>query len=315
MLILSDQDIAKLLTMEEAIFAVEQAFKEYAKETVDMPDRSTIMIEKHNGSISFMPSYLQNAQVQATKIISIYPDNPRKNLPTTIAWIIVIDPETGMIKAFMDGTYVTAMRTGAITGVAAKYLARKDAKTVTVFGAGVQARTQVWAIKTVRDIEQVRVYDPIQATAEKFVAEMSKKLGIEVIQIDSPQKAVYGSDIIITATTSSQPVLKCEWMDKKTHVSAIGAFYPNYRELDTATIAEAKVVVDDLDAVMREAGDILIPLKEGAITKDHIYAELKDLVSGEKRGRLSEDGLTVFKTVGLAIQDASVAKMVLNKIE
>jgi ornithine cyclodeaminase/alanine dehydrogenase len=315
MLILSDQDIAKLLTMEEAIIAVEQAFKEYANETVDMPDRSTIMIEKHNGSISLMPSYLQTAQVQATKIISIYPDNPRKNLPTTIAWIIVIDPETGMIRAFMDGTYVTALRTGAITGVAAKYLARKDAKTATVFGAGVQARTQVWAIKTVRDIEQVNVYDPIKATAKKFVSDMSKKHGIEVIQKDSAKEAVFGSDIIITATTSSQPVVKREWMDNKTHVSAIGAFYPNYRELDTATIADAKVVVDDLDAVMREAGDILIPLKEGAITKDHIYAELKDLVSGEKSGRLPGDGLTVFKTVGVAIQDASVAKMVLNKIE
>ena len=315
MLILSDQDIAKLLTMEEAIIAVEQAFKEYATDTVDMPDRSTIMIEKHNGSISLMPSYLQTAQVQATKIISIYPDNPMKNLPTTIAWIIVIDPETGMIKAFMDGTYVTAMRTGAITGVAAKFLARKDAKTVTVFGAGVQARTQVWAIKTVRDIEQVKVYDPIKATARKFVSDMSKKLGIEVIQIDSAQEAVYGSDIIITATTSSQPVVKHEWIDNKTHISAIGAFYPNYRELETATVAKAKVVVDDLDAVMREAGDILIPLKEGAITRDHIYAELKDLVSGEKSGRLPGDGLTVFKTVGVAIQDASVAKMVLNKIE
>lgn len=314
MLILSDSDIEKLLTMEEAIEVVEDAFKEYANGNVEMPARSTIMLPKYNGSISFMPSYLTESNAQATKIISIYPDNPAKGLPTTVAWIIVNDPETGMIKAFMDATYLTAMRTGAVTGVAAKYLAPKDAKTVAIFGAGIQGRTQTWAACTVRDIEKVYVYDLYPEAREKFAHEMSEKLGIEVISASNGEEAAKEADIVLTATTSRRPVIDRSWLKDKVHVSAIGAFYPDWRELDTATVAESKLVIDDMDSIMLEAGDVLIPIEEGVITVDHIHAELKELVSGKKTGRTPEDGITVFKSVGIAIQDSSVANLVLRKL-
>ena len=314
MLFLSDTDIAKNITMHETIETIEQAFKEYAKGNVVLPPRSTIMVPKHNGSISFMPSYLTELNAQATKIISIYPDNKSKGLPTTAAWIVVNDPETGMVKAFMDATYLTAMRTGAITGVAAKYLAPKDAKTAAVFGAGVQGKTQTWAACTVRDIEKVYVYDLYPEARKKFAEDMSKQLGIEVIPAESGEEACRDADIVLTATTSPRPVLKREWMKEKVHVSAIGAFYPDWRELDTATVAESKLVIDDREGIEHEAGDILIPIQEGAITWSHVYAELKELVSGKKVGRTPEDTVTVFKSVGIAIQDSSVANLVLRKL-
>ncbi|MCW4049412.1 MAG: ornithine cyclodeaminase family protein [Candidatus Bathyarchaeota archaeon] len=314
MLFLSDNDVAKLLTMEEVIEAVEGAFHEYASGNVVMPARSTIMVPKYNGSISFMPSYLPESNAQATKIISIYPDNPEKGLPTTVAWIVVNDPETGMIKAFMDATYLTAMRTGAITGVAAKYLAPEDAKTVAIFGAGVQGRTQTWAACTVRDIEKVYVYDLFLEARKRFAEDMTRKLGIPVIAVESGEEACKDADIVLTATTSPKPVLKREWLKEKVHVSAIGAFYPDWRELDTATVAESKFVIDDEEGIRLEAGDILIPIEEGVVTWDHVHAELKELVTGAKEGRTPDDTVTVFKSVGIAIQDSSVANLVLRKL-
>ena len=314
MLFVSDSDIEKLLTMEEAIDTVEQAFREYAKGDVMMPPRSTIMVPRYNGSISFMPSYLTGMDAQATKIISIYPDNRARGLPTTAAWLVVNDPKTGMVKAFMDATYLTAMRTGAITGVAARYLAPVDSSTVAVFGAGAQGRTQTWAACTVRDIERVYVFDVYPEARLRFAEEMTKKLGVEVVPASSGEEACRDADIVLTATTSSVPVISRKWLKDRVHVSAIGAFYPDWRELDTATVAESKLVIDDREGIMLEAGDVLIPIKEGAIMEDHIYAELKELVSGQKRGRTPEDGITVFKSVGIAIQDSSVANLVLRKL-
>lgn len=314
MLILSDQDVAANLSMGEAIVAVEKAFQEYQMGKAKMPTRSTIMLPKYRGSISFMPSYLEETDVQATKIISIYPENPKRGLPTTAAWLIVNDPSSGQISAFMEASYLTAMRTGAVTGVAAKYLSREDSCVAAVFGAGIQARTQLMAVTTVRKVEEARVYDLDKTRAQKYSEEMSEKLSIPVKVATDGRAATHDADIILTATTSKTPVIERKWLAEKTHISAIGAFYPDWRELDTQTIQDAKVVIDDWEAMRLEAGDILIPISEGAITEAHIYATLGELVSGSKKGRLEDDGLTVFKSVGLAIQDACVAKAVLTKI-
>jgi ornithine cyclodeaminase/alanine dehydrogenase len=315
MLVLSDQDIAKLLSMEEAVCAVEGAFAQFRRGKVVMPTRSTIMFPRYNGSISFMPSYLDETGAQATKIISIYPDNPKRGLPTTAAWIVVNNPETGQVEAFMDATYLTGIRTGAVSGVAAKYLAPKDAKVAAVFGAGAQARNQAWAAATVRKLDEIRVYDPIKPAVDKFASDMEARLGIPIVKSASGEEACRGADMVLTATTSKTPVVKRKWLGDKVHVSAIGAFYPDWRELETGIIADAKVVIDEWEAIKLESGDILIPIQEGAIKESHIHAELGELVTGEKKGRTPEDGLTVFKSVGIAIQDSSVANLVLKKIK
>ncbi len=313
MLLLSDDDIARLLSMHEAIDAVEKAFGEFAKNSVKMPSRSTIMLDKYGGSVSLMPSYLVETNALATKIISIYPGNPEKGFPTTAAWIVVNDPETGMIEALLDGTYLTAVRTGAVTGVAARYLAPRDSRVAAIIGCGVQGQTQAWAVAEVCNLETIRLFDLSEGRMKRFTEEMGPKLGVDIIPAKSGAEAVSEADIVVTATTSMTPVIQREWLGDMVHISAIGSFYPDYRELDTEIIREAKVVVDSRVAVMEEAGDILIPIEEGAITKDHIYAELGDLVIGRKKGRIDDDTLTVFKSVGLAIQDSSVSNLVLKK--
>ena len=312
---MSDSDVASLLTMREAIEAVEGAFAQLHRGKVVMPTRSTMMFPEYNGSISLMPSYLEESKAQATKIISIYPDNPKKRLPTTAAWIVVNDPETGQIKAFMDGTFLTGVRTGAVSGVAAKYLAPRDARVAAVFGAGAQARNQVWAAATVRKLDEIRVYDPIKPAVDRFAADMEARLRIPIVKSISGEEACRGADIVLTATTSKTPVVKRAWLDDRVHISAIGAFYPDWRELETGIIRDAKVVIDEWDAIRLESGDILIPIKEGAIDESHIYADLGQLVTGEKQGRTTSDGITVFKSVGIAIQDSSVANLVLKKLK
>jgi len=312
-LLLSDADVERLLTMREAIDAVERAFGEYAKGSVLMPSRSTLMLDRFGGSVSLMPSYLEETDALATKIISIYPRNPERGLPTTVAWIAVNDPETGMLEALMEATYLTAVRTGAVTGVAARYLAPRDSRVAAIIGCGVQGHTQAWAVVETRSLDEVRVFDISRYRMRRFADEMGSKLGVDIVAAGSGEEAVRGADIVVTATTSREPVIRRGWLGDEAHVSAIGSFYPDHRELDTETVREAKVVVDSREAVLAEAGDLLIPMEEGAITEDHIYAELGDLVLGRKKGRSEGDGLTVFKSVGLAIQDSSVASLVLKK--
>jgi alanine dehydrogenase len=271
------------------------------------------MLEKYNGSLSLMPSYLEETNALATKIISIYPDNPLKGIPTTVAWIVVNDTETGMLKGILDGTLLTALRTGAASGVAAKYLAPRDSKIASIIGCGVQGRTQALAISEVFDLDEIRVFDLSMKMMNRFVKEMSSKLDVDIIKSESGENAVNNADIVLTATTSKHPVVKRKWLGDIVHIGAFGSFYPDHRELDTEIIREGKVVVDSLEAIMEEAGDILIPISEGLFTIDKIHAELGDIINGNKEGRTAKDQITVFKSVGLAIQDSSVANLVFNK--
>ena len=310
---LSAEDIESLISMKEVIDIIEIAFGEMAKGKVIMPPRTTVMLKNYNGSISLMPSYIPSMDAFATKIISIYPDNREKSLPTTAAWIFVNNPENGQLEAIMDGTYITALRTGAVTGVAAKYLAPKNSKIAAVFGCGVQGRTQAWALAETLELEMIRVYDLSEESMMKFSDEMTEKLGVDVIPSESGRAAVEDADVVATATTSPRPVLHREWLKDKVHVSAIGAFYPDYRELDTKIIKDSKLVVDEIESIMHEAGDVLIPIKEGIITADHIYCELGDIIIDRKEGRTKRDGITVFKSVGVAIQDSSVSSLILKK--
>ncbi|MCW3979142.1 MAG: ornithine cyclodeaminase family protein, partial [Candidatus Bathyarchaeota archaeon] len=196
---------------------------------------------------------------------------------------------------------------------AARYLAPKDSRVAALLGCGVQGQTQAWAVAETCDLEAMRIFDLSEETMMRFVDEMGRKLGVDVTIARTGAEAVRDADIVVTATTSKNPVVRREWLGDRVHLSAIGSFYPDYRELDTGIIREAKVVVDSREAIMEEAGDILIPIGEGAITEDHIHAELGEIVLGRKEGRTEEDGLTVFKSVGLAIQDSSVASLVLKK--
>lgn len=297
--------------MREAIDAVEEAFKELQQGEAIMPERTTLMLK--NGSISQMSAYLKRMNVATTKVFGIFPKNVEYNLPTTVATLLVYDLETGKVTTVMDAAYLTALRTGAVSGVATKYLSRKDSKNVGIIGCGMQGKTQLLAVREIREIEKVCAFDKVSSVRKLFAEEMSKKLGIDVLHVDSPQKVVKDADVVITATTSAEPVVKGEWLSWGTHINAIGSYYSNARELDTETIVKSKVVVDLRKAALEEAGDIILPIKEGAITERHIYAELGEIVTGKKSGRVDDDEITVFKSVGLAIQDAAVAKFIIKK--
>lgn len=310
-LLLTRRDVKSVLTMKDTLGAVEDAFRELAQGTADMPLRPVIRPKKHGGSISYMPAYLGDMDALAIKVVSAFADNPKKhNLPTILGTILVHDPVTGALQAIMDGAWITAMRTGAVGGVAAKYLAREDTKTVGIFGTGVQARTQLMAVNQVRELTEVKAYDIVPENTRRFCEEMTQELGIPVVESDS-EAVVTHSDIVITATTSKVPVFKGSLLRNGTHINGIGSHHgPGIKELDEETIRRAKVVVDQREACLKEAGDIIDPISAGIISPEHIYAELGELVTGKKKGRANESELTVFKSVGLAIQDAATAARV-----
>jgi ornithine cyclodeaminase/alanine dehydrogenase len=199
------------------------------------------------------------------------------------------------------------MRTGAVSGVATKYLARKNAKELGIIGTGVQGRMQVAAVCKVRPIEKVKAYDIAPDQCSRFCEQISKDLGVQSIQAHTSEEAVRNSDIVITSSSSKEPVLKSEWLDEGTHINAIGSHTPNAREIDATTIKRAKIIVDTREAALKEAGDIMTPIAQGIITPEHIFAELGEIVTGKKQGRVNDDEITLFKSQGLAIQDVSTA--------
>jgi ornithine cyclodeaminase/alanine dehydrogenase len=250
----------------------------------------------------------------AVKVVSVYANNPGQyNLPTTIGTLLLNDPRTGAPLAVMDASYLTAVRTGAVTGVATQHLARKDAKRVGIFGAGVQAQTQLWAVCSVRAVESANVYDPDATRARAYADEMSKRLNVTVNPVGEARLAVEGMDVIVAASSAHEPLFDGHWLVPGQHINGIGAHTPTARELDTTTIVRSKVVPDLADACWVEAGDLIIPLNEGAITKDHVSASLGQVVAGLKPGRENEREITLFKSVGLALQDVSTASFVYRK--
>ncbi len=311
-LLLDRNTVASLLSMPECIEAVEKAFAELAAGTALLPLRNAI---RSPGGISlYMPAFLGGAKALACKVVAVFHENPEKHgLPATIATVLLQDPETGRVSCIMDGEYLTAVRTGAASGVATRYLARPDPGQVAgIFGAGVQARMQLRAIAEVRKLSRAKVYDPSREAARRFCAEMSAQLDLEVVPAASASAAAK-ADILCTATSSPVPVFDGREVREGTHVNGIGSHTPEARELDGELIRRSKLIGDSREACFRESGDIIIPLGEGLITEDHFHAELGEIVSGRKPGRTGEREITVFKSNGLAIQDAAAASLVYRK--
>lgn len=308
-LILNRNDVISVLQMKDCMEVVEKAFAELANGSAVLPLRTGI--KPPDGISLYMPAYLKEMGALACKVVTVYKDNPKKyNMPTTIGKVLLQDINTGDVVCIMDGGYLTAVRTGAASGVATKYLARTDkSQTAGIFGAGVQAKMQLWAVATARDIKSAIVYDISDEAMNKFVSEMSGKLGIEIKKAKSADE-VLKSDIICTASSSAEPLFDGKKIKEGTHINGIGSHAPAMRELDTETIKRSLFVGDSREACFSEAGDILIPIKEGAITESHFHAELGEVITGKKQGRTNDKMITLFKSNGLAIQDAATAKVV-----
>ena len=261
-----------------------------------------------------MPAYLSQTESLAIKIVTQYEENLKHGLPTILASILLNDPENGKPLALMDGTYITATRTGAASAVATKYLARKDSSVVGVIGTGGQARAQVQGLREVlENLARVRVYDILPKRAEEFAYSVSRELSLTAETVGTSKQCVENSDVIVLATTSKVPVLDGDWIRVGAHVNSIGVVGPEGRELDDKTVKRAKIVVDTAEGALVETGDLIIPIKNGIISRNDIYAELHEIVGGKKLGRTSSDEITCWKAVGMALEDAAVAKLVYDK--
>ncbi|MCX6247616.1 MAG: ornithine cyclodeaminase family protein [Bacteroidetes bacterium] len=311
-LILNKAEVASVLEMKDCMAAVELAFAELSEGTAVLPLRTGIT--PPDGLSLYMPAYLKKMEALACKVVTVYKNNPLKhNLPTTIGKVLLQDPATGDVICIMNGGYLTAVRTGAASGVATKYLARKEKNQVAgIAGAGVQAKMQLLAVCEARNISKALVYDVSEAAADAFVAEMSKKLSLEIIRVKSAEE-ILGADIICTATSSPTPLFDGNKVREGTHINGIGSHTPGARELDSAIVKRSKFVGDSREACFKEAGDIMIPLNAGEIPDSHFYAELGAIITGKKPGRVNDREITLFKSNGLAIQDAATALLVYQK--
>jgi len=313
-LILSEEDVKKVLSLEEVTDAVESAFRMKGLGHAQMPSKQYLFLNKYNGDLRTMPAYLEENDVVAVKVVNSHPENRKYGLPAVMATIILIDPRTGAPEAIMGGTWITALRTGAAGAIAAKYLANPNPKTIGIVGAGTQARTQLMGLQLVfKTIEEVRVWDRAEKAALKYAEEMKMKCNQAFIfSVKGIKRAVQGADIIVTATPSRKPLVSAEWVDEGTHINCIGADAPGKQELDPAILIKSKIVVDDWSQSCH-GGEINVPLAKGIIDKKDVWGDICEIVAGLKHGRTSPDEITVFTSTGLAIQDAATANVVYQK--
>jgi alanine dehydrogenase len=305
---LSEEDVKGSLSMEETMEAVEEAFQEAGRGTAQMPPKSYLLYKKYDGDLRTMPAYLEEMDASGVKVVNVHPENPGSGLPTVMALVILNSPKTGAPIAVMGGTFLTNMRTGAAGAVAAKYLARKSSKTVGLVGAGAQGRSQLLGLAKTFDIEAVKVAD-VSLEQCRSLADWAKGfLGADYV-VSSDIRDVCDSDILVTTTPSREPLVKDDWISKGVHINAIGADAAGKEELDPAILKRAKVVVDDL-VQATHSGEVNVPLAEGVIAPEDIYATIGEVVAGKVPGRTNEDEITVFDSTGLAIQDVATASRV-----
>jgi len=310
MRILSEADVRQAVDMPAAIDAMRDAFSVLSSGQATVPIR--LGLETEFGISLFMPAHMKPSGQAGAKVVSVNPGNVTKGLPVIHAVVLIMDPVTGTPLALMDGTWLTALRTGAIGGLAAQVLSRKDSSVVALFGAGVQARTQLEAVRCVRDIQEVRVVSLSGTSAQQLASGLE---GVTALGLSDPSIAIAGADIVIAATSSTTPVFNGYQIEPGTHVTGVGSFTIDMREVDTELITRARVVVDQRDAILDEAGDIVGPIRDGVVDESIMHAEIGEILLGEKEGRRDSEQITFFKSVGNAVQDLAVASLVLEVAE
>jgi ornithine cyclodeaminase len=295
---------------------MERALASLSRGEVILPLRPVIRIPGSSNAFAVMPAYSADLAASAAKLISVYPDNHGTALDSHQGMVALFDGGNGKPLAIMDAFSITAIRTAAVSGVATKLLARRDAKTVAILGAGAQGRSHIDAMLAARPFERVIVWSRTTAHAAALVTETEGRYGpgpvsrarpAEFVVVQDIDEAVREADVVCTVTASREPILRGGWLRPGTHVNAVGSSIPNARELDTETVRRARVFVDRRESAANEAGDLILPMQEGAIGPDHIVGELGELLLGKVRGRENDDQITLFKSLGLAVEDLACA--------
>ena len=308
LLILTQAEVEALLPMGECIDVMADALAALARGETHQPLRMIVRPAGAAGLIALMPAYQGgSAPAYGLKVVGVFPGNTARGKDTHQGAVLLISGETGETLALMNASAITAIRTAAVSGVATRLLAREDAGDLAILGTGVQARWHLEAMARVRHIRRVRIAGRTPDHARAFVEELGPRHPFPLEAATSAEAAVVGADIVVTATSSAEPVLRREWVAAGAHLNVVGASLPTAREVDTATMAAARLFVDRRESTLNEAGDYLIAAREGAVGPDHIQAEIGELLVGSRPGRASQDEITLFKSLGLAVEDLASA--------
>jgi ornithine cyclodeaminase/alanine dehydrogenase-like protein (mu-crystallin family) len=308
-LVLGYDEVSRLLPMDECIEVMEEALAALARGEMFLPLRFVVRPPNAAGFIGLMPAYRGgDSPAFGLKAINVIPDNPRlRGLDAHQGGVLLSDGDSGEPVAFLNASAITEIRTAAVSAVATRALAREDARELAILGAGVQARSHLEAMRAVRTFERVRIYSRTPEHARSLAEEGGASA------VDSAEEAVRDADVVVTATSSAEPVLVRAWLKSGVHINAVGAGLPHMRELDTQTVVDAAFFTDRRESAENEAGDYLLALKEGAIGPEHIRAELGEVVAGMAPGRRSDDEITIFESLGLAIEDLAAADHVVRR--
>ncbi len=313
MLVLSEKDVQRLLDIEELIQALAQAHVQFSTGKAVMPVRLVVPLSEIKGRITSMPAYLSEDKALGMKVVTYFQENPKQGLPAILATITLYSPDTGKLMAIMEGSYITAIRTACVSAVATKALANPETPVMGILGAGVQARAHILALSKVKRISKIKVHSPSGKSAQRLKEELEPQVGVEIEAVRSAAETVQEADLVVTVTTAKEPILRADWLKSGIHINAVGSHRPDLREIDAATVKRAKVVVDSREAIMAECGDVLLAIKEGAIREDHVHAEIGEVLAGKRPGRTDTKEITLYKSVGIAIQDVAAAQLVYKK--
>jgi ornithine cyclodeaminase len=308
-LLLSEQDVRAVLPMDDLIAAMRTALVQFSAGQVEQPLRTVVEVGLQKAFFGVMPACIPEPAALGAKLVTVFGSNTSVGLPTHLATIVLLDSMTGELLSVMDGRYITESRTAAVSAVSVQLLARDDARTLALIGSGVQARSHLDAIGRVRPLDDVRVWSPAEAHRGAFVREAQSRTTARITAAASAREAVDGADIVVLATSSRDPVVESAWIADGTHVCAIGACRPDQREMEAALLARARVFVDSRTGALAEAGDVLLAMKEGAIDETHLAGELGELAAGYIAGRTSAGEVTIFKSLGMAVEDVVAAHL------
>ena len=312
-LVINQSEVARLLPMGECIAAMEETLKALARGEALLPLRQVVMLPDNRGALAAMPAYSEALKAIGVKVITVFPANRGTEYDSHQGAVLLFEAGHGSLKAIVDASEVTAIRTAAVSGAATRALARTDATRLAILGSGVQARTHLDAMLQVRPIEQLRVWSATPEHAQAFAERASRRHAVPVQAMGSAEGAVKDADIICTTTSSRDPVLRGDWLGSGVHVNAVGASLKTARELDTPAVKKARLFVDRRESALNEAGDFLIPKAEGAIGDDHIVGELGEVLLGKVTGREQPEEITLFKSLGLAVEDLGAVQLIYTK--
>jgi alanine dehydrogenase len=312
--ILDKPTVESLLDLPDCIDAVERAQVMISLGEVVMPLRMTVQVPACQAELNLMPAWTGADGAFGYKGVTFFPGNPTRGLPAVGALVVLMEPETGLPLAIMDGASITAMRTAAASAVATRVLAQPHARILALVGAGVQARSHLEAMRAVRPIETVRVVSLKLEETEAFVARAREEHpDLDIQGVGTPREAIRDAELVCTVTWSAEPVVNCSWLSPGCHINAVGSHTPTAREIDGETMRRARVIVDSREANLAECGDCLIPIREGLFGPEHVSDEIGEVLTGAKPGRTSSTEITVFQSCGLAAQDVAAAKQVFDK--